>query len=65
MWSSRLSSKGLETIEYQDKTMEISSDLGRLPANISTNHGSYTAEQWKNWTLLYSLVCLKGILLDN
>ena len=31
----------------------------------TANHGSYTAEQWKNWTLLYSLVCLKEILPDN
>ena len=65
IWSSRMSSKDLEKIEHRNKTMEIPSDLGRLPANISTNHGSYTAEQWKNWTLLYSLLCLKGILPDK
>ncbi|CAB4011818.1 Hypothetical predicted protein [Paramuricea clavata] len=60
-----MSSKDLQKIEDRIKTMEIPNDLGRLPANISANHGSYTAEQWKNWTLLYSLFCLKDILSDK
>jgi hypothetical protein len=60
-----MSSKDLQKIEDRIKTIEIPSDLGRLPANISANHGSYTAEQWKNWTLLYSLFCLKDILSDE
>ncbi|CAB4026113.1 Hypothetical predicted protein [Paramuricea clavata] len=60
-----LPSKDLQKIEDRIKTIEIPSDLGRLPANISANHGSYTAEQWKNWTLLYSLFCLKDILSDE
>ena len=33
-----------------------------MPKNISSNHGSYTADQWKNWTLVYSIYALKDIL---
>lgn len=66
MWLDHgLSRKDLQMIEDRIKAIEIPSDLGRLPSNISANHGSYTAEQWKNWTLLYSLFCLKDILSDK
>ena len=39
------------------------SDSGRQPAtNISSGFSGFTAEQWKNWTLYYSLFCLTDIL---
>ena len=34
----------------------------RLPAQISSNYGGFTAKQWKNWILIYSPVVLKGLL---
>ena len=55
----------LNEIEERIKSMEVPSDIGRLPMRISSNCGSYTAEQWKNWTLIYSIYCLKGILQDE
>lgn len=55
----------LKAIEERIKSIEVPSDIGRLPMRISSNSGSYTAEQWKNWTLLYSLYCLKGILPED
>ena len=55
----------LNEIEERIKSMEVPSDIGRLPMQISSNCGSYTAEQWKNWTLIYSIYCLKGILPDE
>ncbi|CAB4006868.1 Hypothetical predicted protein [Paramuricea clavata] len=57
-----LSIKNLEELEKKIQAMDIPNSVGRLPAKISSNYGSYTAEQWKNWTLIYSLVCLKNIL---
>ena len=30
--------------------LEVPVDIGRQPKVISSNYGSYTAEQWKNWT---------------
>jgi len=52
----------LKEIDNRIKLIEVPSDLGRIPMNIETNSGSYTAEQWKNWTLIYSIFCLKDIL---
>ena len=36
--------------------------IGRIPSKISSGFSSFTAEQWRNWTLIYSLCSLKGIL---
>lgn len=52
----------LTEIEERIKSVEVPSDIGRLPMRISSNSGSYTAEQCKHWTLIYSIYCLKGIL---
>ena len=52
----------LNEIEERIKSVEVPIDIGRLPMRITSNCGSYTAEQWKNWTLIYSIFCLQGIL---
>jgi hypothetical protein len=57
-----LTSKQLQQIEARIEVMEVPSHIGRLPKKISSNFGSYTAEQWKKWTNLYSLFSLKGII---
>ena len=36
--------------------------LGRLPFKIASGFSGFTAEQWKNWTLYFSLFALKGTL---
>ena len=38
------------------------SDIGRIPSKISSGFSSFTAEQWRNWTLIYSLCSLKDVL---
>jgi hypothetical protein len=40
-------------------------DVGRIPHKISSGFSSFTADQWKNWTTIYSLVVLKCILPDE
>ncbi len=35
------------------------SDVGRIPSKIASG---FSAEQWRNWTLIYSLFSLKGVL---
>lgn len=38
-------------------------DIGRIPGKINKIWiSSFTAEQWHNWTLIYSLCSLKEIL---
>lgn len=53
---------GLENIQSRIEEISTSSDIGRLPGNIKSNYGGYTAPQWKNFVLLYSMYALKDIL---
>ena len=39
-----------------------SDSVRQQETNISSGFSEFTAEQWKNWTLYYSLFCLKDIL---
>ena len=40
------------------------SDVGRIPYKIASGFSSFTADQWKNWTLIFSLIALKETLPD-
>ena len=42
-----LTKAGLETIQTRINEMPSLSDIGRLPGNIKSNYGGYTAAQWK------------------
>ncbi|KAK2552418.1 hypothetical protein P5673_026500 [Acropora cervicornis] len=57
-----LSKQDVKTMEKRIKDFDVGTGLGRLPHKISANYGSYTASQWKNWTLFYSLFVLDGLL---
>lgn len=37
-------------------------DIGRIPHKIESSMASLTADQWKNWTCIYSLYVLHDIL---
>ena len=55
----------LETVQQQCDKFVLPSDIGSIPHKISSGFASFTADQWKNWTLIYSLIALKGILPTN
>ena len=57
-----LSKEKLQEVHYRIETVEAPSDLGRLPGNINSNYGGFTASQGKNWVLYYSLHAVEGIL---
>lgn len=38
------------------------SNIGRIPRKISSNFSGFTADQWKNWTNIFSLFALKDVL---
>ena len=40
----------------------VPSDIGRIPCKIRSGFSSFTADQWKNWTVYYSLLVLHDIL---
>ena len=60
-----LSKQDLKKIQQRIEQFCSVSDLGRLPGNISSNHGGYTAAQWKNFVQLYSMYVLKGIFQEQ
>ena len=57
-----LSKLDLAKIESRIGNFSVPGSVGRLPSNISSNHGGFTANQWQSWIVLYSPVVLKGIL---
>ncbi|MEW8562130.1 MAG: hypothetical protein AB2541_08490 [Candidatus Thiodiazotropha sp.] len=60
-----LTSEKLDVIDKKIRNVKIGGEFGRLPSNIASNWGGFTAEQWKNWTLVYSLYVLKGVIQEN
>lgn len=57
-----LSKAQLEEIQKRVDSFVTPADVGRLPTKIMSNFAGFTAEQWRNWTVLFSLYALKGIL---
>lgn len=57
-----ITKEGLQTIQARIDEISSLSDIGRLPENISSNYGGYTAAQWKNVLVLFSMYALKDVL---
>ena len=57
-----LSKEKLRQVHDRIETAEAPSDLGRLPGNINSNYGGFTASQGKKWVLYYCLYAVEGIL---
>ena len=47
------------------KLMKIPTDVGGITHSISKSHKSMKPDEWKNWTLIYSMFCLRNILPDR
>ena len=60
-----LPNNALDEIQNKVDTMEVPTNVGRLPFKISSNFSSFTADQWRNWVCIYSLYCLHGVLPMN
>ena len=60
-----ITKEGLEKIQKSIEEISLLSDIGRLPGNIKSNYGGYTAAQWKNFVLLFSMYSLKDVLSDQ
>jgi len=50
--------------ERVDK-MVVPCDIGRLPVKILSGFSSFTADQFKNWVIHYSIIALHGLLSSN
>ena len=47
--------------DWVDKIM-VPTGIGRIPYKINSGFSCFTADQWKNWTLYYSLLVLHDVL---
>ena len=57
-----LTKESMEEIESRISRFKTPAGTGRLPGRIGSCYGGFTANQWKNWILIYSVVALKGLL---
>ena len=51
-------------IKIQEKVDQFvtPSEVGRIPSKIASGFSGFTAEQWRNWCVIYSLCSLKGLV---
>ena len=57
-----LKPKDLKQIQdYIDRTV-VPPDVGRIPNKLEAGASGMTADQWKNWTLIYSRYILSTVL---
>lgn len=57
-----ISEKQLKDIQARVDNVHTASDIGRIPRKIASSFGGFTADQWKNWTNIFSIFALNGIL---
>ena len=55
-----LSAGAFDKIQNTVDQIQVPSTVGRIPAKIASGFADFTADQWKNWILLYSLVALQS-----
>ena len=60
-----LTKKDIKALEKHIHLLDVETEVGRLPHRIASNYGGYTAPQWKNWTLIYFIFCLKDLLPES
>ena len=60
--ASILSTADLLTIQRRIDATSVPSDIGRIPHKIEHAFYSFTTDQYKNWVLHYSIICLHGLL---
>ena len=51
-----------ELIQKRVDSMVAPSDIGRIPQKIQSSFSAFTADQFKNWVIHYSIIALHGLL---
>ena len=59
-----MSKSKLEKVESRLEEINSSTDIGRIPFHISGHYGVFSAAEWKNWKVTFSLYALCGFLPD-
>ena len=51
-----------EIVRERMKTIVTPGKVGRLPMKIEANYSGFTADQWRNWCIIYSPIVLKDAI---
>ena len=64
LWNSNdvLTSSNFECIQKVVDGMKLPADIGRIPLKIETRFSGFTADQYKCWTLYYSIPSLHEVM---
>lgn len=67
VWTKKaiLTPQAMVEIQEVVDSIEVPSKVGRVPSKIASGFSDFTADQWKNWIMVYSLVALKDRLPDH
>ena len=57
-----LSSEKLQIIQEKVNSFKCPPDIGRIPHKIASRFSGLKADQWKSWTLHFSLYAMKGLI---
>ena len=52
----------LDTVNERQEQLKIPSDLGRIAKSVSENYKTLKADEWKHWTMVYSIYCLHKVI---
>ena len=56
LWTENVPSKEqLKEIGGKIEELNTATSMGQSPPKIASNHGNFTAEEWKNWTLTFPM----------
>ena len=51
----------LDMIQNRVNSFTVPSDISRIPVKISSGFSQFTADQWKNWVLYFSIFALRDV----
>ena len=57
-----LSDENFKYFQTCINSFHVPADIGRIPHKISKSFASFTADQWKNWTIYFSMIVLRDIV---
>ncbi|XP_066930325.1 uncharacterized protein [Clytia hemisphaerica] len=61
-----ITKRNVHRIQERINRIECSNDVGKIPGKFDDfSFASFTADELKNWTLLFSLYALKGVIPDE
>ena len=63
--TSILTAADLQEVQERVDAVLVPTNIGRIPGKIAKSFSGFTADQWKNWVIVFSSYALHGILPDE